>query len=466
MINIRIAKLLILSIIFTVFLSFGSNSALGINLDPIKPVIIGPDYGNKLPSIDPKIPFDPKVPLNPNIPFIPTMPNIKFYNINYHSNFTPAAPKVVDISLTNSFVIKPADTFVHPEAFHYFVGWSTTPDGEVEYAPGDPFKIPQPVNTIAVIIDYDFDLYAKWEKWDIRPIGYSIKYHANYPDSSVTSTPIEDGLFMPGVSVITRGDGTFTNPPNYEFAGWSLKEDGAVAYYPSESIIMPSSNLKLYGVWSKKPVLNKSDHIAYIVGYPDGTFGHLRNMTRAEAVVMFSRLLTKQLVIGTKYTSTYTDVAQDMWYANAIGYMQQSNVLSTPAPHFRPDVPITRAEFADLAVGFENLTTGSASSFSDVPSSHKYYKQINYAVVRGWLSGYPDGSFHPDSPITRAEVITVVNKVLERYPDYAFIAGNPSIIKNYTDLVPSYWAYFNIMEASMGHDYTKIGSTETWTSLK
>ncbi len=390
---------------------------------------------------------------------------LNFYQVTYHCNFTPSVPNVVDSNLKNEFVAKPADTFDHPVLLYFFKGWSTTPDGEVVYAPGDSFTIPQPKTVTAVIIDYDMDLYAIWEPLQLRPIGYDITYHPNYPILSLIA-PKVDGPYLPGVSVATRGDGTFTTPTGYEFAGWSLTEEGAVDYYPTQSLIMPAANLNLYGVWSSKPVLNRIDHIAYMQGYPDGTFGQSRNMTRAEAVVMFSRLLTKQMNMSTAYTSTYTDVPQDRWYANAIGYMQQSDVLSTPAPSFRPDVPITRAEFADLAVGFENLTSGPPNYFTDVPSGYPYYDEINYAVDRGWLEGYPDGTFRPDSNITRAEVITVVNRVLERYPDYTYITEHPATIKNYTDLTPSYWAYFNIMEASVGHYYTKVGMTETWSSLR
>ena len=132
---------------------------------------------------------------------------------------------------------------------------------------------------------------------------------------------------------------------------------------------------------------------------------------------------------------------------------------------FRPDEPITRAEFAELACSFENLTSGPPNFFSDVPSTHPYYDVINYAVARGWLQGYPDGTFRPDNFITRAEIITVVNRVLERYCDQAYVDSHLALLKNYTDLVPTYWAYYDIMEASNGHDYTKIGMVETWTGL-
>lgn len=457
----RFTKFLILCIIIAAFLAFGSTSALGVEMD-LTGDLVELDLTGELKDVTDSL----LVPGNSNLPsFEFQYPTLKFYKVTYHCNFTPAVPNVVDYSLSNSFIAKPADTFDHPTILYFFKGWSTKPDGDVEYAPGDPFKIPQPNILTAVIVNYNFDLYAVWERRPIRPTEYNITYYANYPVLD-SSTPIEDGPYLPGVSVVTKGDGTFEAPEDYEFAGWSLTETGPVEYYPSQTLIMPGSDLDLFGVWSDKPVLNRLDHIAYMQGYPEGTFGATRNMTRAEAVVMFSRLLTKQMNIDTDYTSTYTDVAQSKWYANAIGYMQQSNVLSTPAPSFRPDVPITRAEFADLAVGFENLTTGAPNFFTDVPLGHPYYNQVNYAVDRGWLEGYPDGTFRPNNNITRAEVITVVNRVLERYPDYTYIIGHPAEIKNYTDLVPSYWAYFNIMEASVGHYYTKIGMTETWTSLR
>lgn len=168
----------------------------------------------------------------------------------------------------------------------------------------------------------------------------------------------------------------------------------------------------------------------------------------------------------TTYTTTYADVPSGYWYSNQIGYMQQKGVLSTLPPNFRPNDQITRAEFADLACGFENLTSGAPNTFTDVPSDHPYYDQINYAVERGWLAGYPDGTFRPNNPIQRAEVLTIVNRVLERYPDQAYIDTHTSMIKKYTDLQPSHWAYYLIMEASNGHNYTKIGTTETWTTLK
>lgn len=432
--NRRFTKLLVFCIIITFVLGVGSASALGLNSD-----LTG-------------------ARLNPN------------YHVTYHCNFSPVIPPaveyIVDSSYTKDFIAI-ANPFIN--AGYSFEGWSTTTTGIAmpEYAPSTPFSIPQPP---VMLTRYDppvytMDLYAVWRKSQDKVEAYDVKYYANYP-IVLASTPINDGPYLPAITVTTMGDGTFVPPLDYEFAGWSMSPSGTLAYHPGGTFIMPDSDVKLYGVWSDKPVLNRVDHYAYMKGYPEGTFGQLRNMTRAEAVVMFSRLLTKQMDMDTPYSSTYIDLSKSKWAADAIGYMQQKNVLSTPAPSFRPNVPITRAEFADLAVGFENLTAGLPNFFSDVPPGHKYYDQINYAVDRGWLEGYPDGTFRPDKNITRAEVIAVVNRVLERYPDKAYINGHSATIRSYTDLGSSYWAYYNIMEASVGHYYTKSGLIETWTSLR
>lgn len=375
------------------------------------------------------------------------------YIVTYHANNGMAEADIVagGYPAGNTVTVKQGSIFTAP-FLKVFSGWSLSADGAVAYTAGQTFSMPA----------NNLDLYAIWTKISLSRF-FSVTYIAN---NGTAEPNVTDGGITAGQSVIARLGGTFTAPAAKEFAGWSLTADGAVLYYSGETFTMSPQNLQLYAIWSGKPVLNRGDHNAYMQGYPDGSFGSLRNMTRAEAVVMFSRLLTEQMDLETAYTSTYTDVLPDKWYANAIGYMQQHDVLSDTETVFRPDEPITRAEFADLAVSFENLTIGAINDFSDVPPEYWAYDSINYAVERGWLKGYPDGTFRPDDYIIRAEVVTVTNRVLERYADLIFIEAHTDIIKSYTDLEKSYWAYGNIMEASMGHFYTKLGLVETWTSLK
>ena len=219
----------------------------------------------------------------------------------------------------------------------------------------------------------------------------------------------------------------------------------------------------------KIPELNKDDHFAYMQGYPDGTFGPDLNMTRAEAVVMFSRLLTESMDLDAEFKeSFYPDTPAGEWYFKQVSYMHQLGVLADYCrdSRFRPDEPVTRAEFATLAAHFDNLTLTDANKFTDVADNHWAVKYINSAAAKGWILGYPDNTFKPEANITRAEVVTLVNRILERYADEAYVTANrASLPRNYLDTEPIDWSFLAIMEASIGHDYTKAGLAETWTSV-
>ncbi len=209
--------------------------------------------------------------------------------------------------------------------------------------------------------------------------------------------------------------------------------------------------------------LNRRDHYAFLVGYADGTFGPECNMTRAEVTTMFARLLTEQIEADKTYSSTFNDVAKDCWAANYIGYMQQFGIVTGYEDgSFRPDAPVTRAEFAAIASRFEKLTQGSAS-FTDVPDTHWAVKYINFAATRGWVTGYEDGSFKPEHSITRAEVAAVTCRLLERSADQTYIRSHIGELRTFADVTESHWAYWYAMEAANGHDYTKSGGSENWS---
>ena len=209
--------------------------------------------------------------------------------------------------------------------------------------------------------------------------------------------------------------------------------------------------------------LNRRDHYAFLVGYADGTFGPERNMTRAEVTTMFARLLTKQIEADKTYSSTFNDVAKDCWAANYIGYMQQFGIVTGYEDgSFRPDAPVTRAEFAAIASRFEKLTQGS-KSFTDVPDTHWAVKYINFAATRGWVTGYADGTFKPEHSITRAEVAAVTCRLLERSADQTYIRSHIGELRTFADVTESHWAYWYAMEAANGHDYTKSGGSENWS---
>lgn len=213
----------------------------------------------------------------------------------------------------------------------------------------------------------------------------------------------------------------------------------------------------------KAAELNRTDHFAFLVGYTDGTFGPERNMTRAEVTTMFARLLTEQIEADKTYSNTFSDVPKGYWAANYIGYMQQFGIITGYSDgSFRPDAPVTRAEFAAIASRFEKLTEGS-KSFTDVSDTYWAARYINFAATRGWVTGYSDGTFKPENTITRAEVAAVTCRLLERSADQTYIRSHLKELRTFSDMTESHWAYWYAMEAANGHDYTKSGGSENWS---
>lgn len=213
----------------------------------------------------------------------------------------------------------------------------------------------------------------------------------------------------------------------------------------------------------KTATLNKTDHFAFLKGYPDGGFAPGKNMSRAEVTTMFARLLTEQMEANKSYPASFSDVTSAHWAANYIGYMEQFGIVRGYSDGtFRPNAPITRAEFAAICCRFEQLTDGAAT-FTDVPASHWAAKSIAYAAKRGWVTGYADGTFKPGNNITRAEVAAVTCRLLERNADKEYIRAHlKELPRVFADMNEQHWAYWYAMEAANGHDYTRSGNTETW----
>ena len=213
----------------------------------------------------------------------------------------------------------------------------------------------------------------------------------------------------------------------------------------------------------KTATLNKTDHFAFLKGYPDGGFAPGKNMSRAEVTTMFARLLTEQMEADKTYPASFSDVTSAHWAANYIGYMEQFGIVRGYSDGtFRPNAPITRAEFAAICCRFEKLTSGTVT-FSDVPASHWAAKSIAYAATRGWVTGYADGTFKPGNNITRAEVAAVTCRLLERSADKEYIRAHlKELPRVFSDMNEQHWAYWYAMEAANGHDYTKSGNTELW----
>lgn len=234
-------------------------------------------------------------------------------------------------------------------------------------------------------------------------------------------------------------------------------DTGKDDYYP---IIIPTIINKDTGM------LNKTDHFAYVIGYPDGTVHPNGQITRAEVATIFFRLLRDEVRDGAFATSnTYSDVAYGKWYNNPISTMSALGIITGyPDGTFKPNKPITRAEFAAIAARFDETQSGKSATFSDV-IGHWAAKEIGIAYYNDWIKGYPDGTFKPDQNITRAEAMTLINRVLERKPESP--ADLLTNMNKWTDnMDTSKWYYLDVQEATNSHGYTrKTFNYELWRQM-
>lgn len=234
-------------------------------------------------------------------------------------------------------------------------------------------------------------------------------------------------------------------------------DTGKDDYYP---IIIPTIINKDTGM------LNKTDHFAYVIGYPDGTVHPNGQITRAEVATIFFRLLKDEVRDGAFTTSnSYSDVAYGKWYNNPISTMSALGIITGyPDGTFKPNKPITRAEFAAIAARFDETQSGKSATFSDV-IGHWAAKEIGIAYANEWIKGYPDGTFKPDQNITRAEAMTMINRVLERKPESP--ADLLTNMNKWTDnMDTSKWYYLDVQEATNSHGYTrKTFNYELWRQM-
>ncbi len=281
----------------------------------------------------------------------------------------------------------------------------------------------------------------------------------------------------------------------FSFNGWK-KDDGTVLTGEQQL----TADLTLHGVWtftkkssgggggggSHKPTvtipddvptgLNGDDHYAYIVGYPDSTVRPQNGITRAEVATIFFRLLTDETrnANSTK-SNSYSDVAAGAWYNHAVSTLSAMGIVKGDSHgKFNPNAPITRAEFAAIAARFDDKANTTAVDFSDI-ASHWAKNEISAAANNGWINGYTDGTFRPNNKITRAEAMTLVNRVLKRLPETAEDLHN-DMIKWSDNSDTSAWYYLAVQEATNSHYYdlkenkhekwSKLRKTRDWTELE
>ena len=213
--------------------------------------------------------------------------------------------------------------------------------------------------------------------------------------------------------------------------------------------------------------LNGDDHYAYIVGYPNGNVEPNGNITRAEVATIFFRLLTEEVrTANSTQSNSLSDVTRGQWFNHAVSTLSSMGIVKGHNDGtFAPNAPITRAEFAAIAARFDDKNTDTSSKFTDI-ASHWAKNEIGIAANKGWINGYPDGTFRPNQYITRAESMTLVNRVLNRLPENSSDLLN-SMIKWPDNSDASAWYYLAVQEATNSHYYkTKENKFEKWTELR
>ena len=215
--------------------------------------------------------------------------------------------------------------------------------------------------------------------------------------------------------------------------------------------------------------LNGDDHYAYIVGYPNGNVEPNGNITRAEVATIFFRLLTEEVrTANSTQSNSLSDVTRGQWFNHAVSTLSSMGIVKGHNDGtFAPNAPITRAEFAAIAARFDDKNTNTSSKFTDI-ASHWAKNEIGIAANKGWINGYPDGTFRPNQYITRAEAMTLVNRVLNRLPENSSDLLD-SMIKWPDNSDASAWYYLAVQEATNSHAYSdksKDDKYEKWTTIR
>ena len=330
-----------------------------------------------------------------------------------------------------------------------FKSWKA---GNTTYQPGDKLTVKGAITFTAQ--------WSKDSSHDDDDYDYTLRYVTNggkaISSESKSRSWVKDYEDLP---VPTR--------VGYRFNGWYY--DTKLTKAVTGDVQVSSRTVTLYAGWTENSVpaiLNGDDHFAYIQGYDDGTVRPNTPVTRAQVATILFRLLDED--VRDKYlteTNTFTDVAADYWANTAISTMANLGVFKgRTADRFDPNAPITRGEFAAVCARFDDSSVQSSNAFSDI-DGYWAKQEILRAAALGWVQGYQDGTFRPTASITRAQVVTMINRVLCRQPETAsdLLRG----MTTFTDCAEGDWCYLAIQEAANSHDYVgKSGSIyESWTDL-
>ena len=289
---------------------------------------------------------------------------------------------------------------------------------------------------------------------------------------TVTGSQIEVGSTSSAISAVAITDSNGIDvTPNYEITKMqgiltiNKRSSGGGGKNPggnNNTTDIIDEEVPLAGV----PELNKTDHFNYVKGYEDGTVRPLNNITREEVATIFYRLLTDaSRAVYFSQEEDFSDIASSRWSLNAIATLANGKILTGyENGTFGATRPITRAEFAAIASRFDTLEESTDNQFSDV-SNHWAKSYINSAAKKGWINGYNDGTFKPDQYITRAEAMTLINRVLERRVDADGLING---YKVFPDNKQNSWYYYQVVEATNNHKYAdreNISDMEKWTEI-
>ena len=297
----------------------------------------------------------------------------------------------------------------------------------------------------------------------------------------ITATADEHGKIAPtGDVAVPKGESkTFTITPD---SGYHIKDVlvdgksvGAVSTYTFENVV---DNHTIHATFARKHTptpstptveipdddalgLNTTDHFAYIVGYGNGEVRPQNNITRAEVATIFFRLLTEEVrTANSTQSNSLSDVTRGQWFNHAVSTLSSMGIVKGHNDGtFAPNAPITRAEFAAIAARFDDKNTDTSSKFTDI-ASHWAKNEIGIAANKGWINGYPDGTFRPNQYITRAEAMTLVNRVLNRLPENSSDLLD-SMIKWPDNSDASAWYYLAVQEATNSHAYSDKSKDDT-----
>ncbi len=303
-----------------------------------------------------------------------------------------------------------------------------------------------------------------WNVWFQFPAKITVKY----VDSNGAPLLPQDELFG---NVDTPYATSAKTIPGYLFHHidglatglFDVNDQIITYYYASESTGGGGGG----GGGGGEPTPLSQKHVAYVVGYPDDSFRPEGELSRGEAAAMYARLLTDQN-IRKSIGKDYPDVGPLSWYYLYIKYLSIYNIISGyPDGTFHPEEFVTRAEFATMASRFDTTPPGGKEPrvFKDVSSGHWAKASIDYLSAKNVVSGDPTGDFRPDENITRAEAVTMLNALLGRKADTQFLSEHSGSAISYTDVDTSYWAYGDIQEASIVHLSHIDQDKETWVEI-